>query len=57
MMLALVSPDYANKLATGALSEYANGVADRLNLYAWVYESVKDNIIFGMGKNTICVYS
>jgi hypothetical protein len=57
MMLALISTKYADKLAPGALSEYANGVADRFNLYTWVYESVKDNIIMGMGDKTQFAYT
>lgn len=50
MMLAIFNPDYAGKLAAGSLNEYANGIGDRLNLYKWVYETVKDNILFGMGE-------
>lgn len=56
MMLALVFPSFSNRLSSGALSEYANGVADRVNLYKWVYESVSGHMILGMGERTQFAY-
>lgn len=56
MMLALVFPSFADRLSTGALSEYANGIADRVNLYKWVYESVAGHMILGMGERTQFAY-
>lgn len=56
MFLALFSDDAAASIA-GSFGGNENGVGHRLLLYSWVWDTVKDHAIFGVGPNVLFTYN
>ena len=56
MMLALLFPKMKSVLPIGALAEHANGIGDRFDLIAWVWETVGSNCLLGMGEKAEFAY-
>ncbi len=56
MLMAVFDDSYASKISSSFGEGDASGVGDRLILYTWVYNSVKDNMLFGLGENASFSY-
>lgn len=56
MFLSLFDSSYVSKI-TVDFGENSSGIGNRLDLYSWVYSTVRDHIIFGMGTNTTFSYA
>lgn len=52
MLLAVFDDSYALKLANNWGSEDKSGVGHRITLYYWVWESVKNKLLFGFGERS-----
>ena len=57
MLLAVFDSSYASKLSTNWGSEDKAGIGDRFSLYAWVWVSVRDHLITGMGEHAEFAYT
>lgn len=57
MLLAVFDSSYALKLSSNWGSEDKAGIGDRFSLYAWVWVSVKDHLITGMGERAEFAYT
>lgn len=55
MFLAIINPEIANSIAD-SFGKNAVGIGQRNNLYAWVWETVKNQKWFGMGPNAKFAY-
>ena len=51
MLLAIFDSNYTELIANDFGSDNLEAVGTRVILYEWVYERVKDNIMFGVGYN------
>lgn len=50
MLLAVFDESFSSKIVGWSSSQDASGVADRFLLYNWVWKSIKNNLIFGLGE-------
>lgn len=56
MFIAIFDDETANEISA-SFGSNANGTGQRLLLYSWVYEAVKDKIFFGLGPNHLFEYA
>lgn len=52
MIMAVFDDDYRGLIANTFGKDNVDAVGTRLQIYQWVYEKVKHNLIFGVGYNT-----
>lgn len=56
MFIALYDEETASEI-TASFGSNANGTGQRLLLYSWIYEAVKDKLFFGLGPNHLFEYA
>lgn len=56
MFIALYDYETANEIS-GSFGSNANGIGQRFLLYTWIFEAVKDKILFGLGPNCSFEYA
>ena len=57
MILAVFDGRYADMLSSSWGVEDKSGVGNRLQLYGWVWISVRNNLLYGFGENTLFRYT
>lgn len=56
MFIALYDEETASEI-TASFGSNANGTGQRMLLYSWIYEAVKDKLFFGLGPNHLFEYA
>lgn len=52
MILAVFNDNYANTISSSFGSDNLKGIGNRFQLYSWVWDSLKGNLLWGMGSRT-----
>ena len=51
-IMVFFSDDYISQLVAAGFTDNVEGIGNRLDLYGWVYQGVRENIVAGMGRLT-----
>lgn len=52
MVMALFQDEYVDYLVRANFGSNANAIGQRFDLYLWIWDAVKENLLFGMGRAT-----